>query len=118
VESAERPDEKDDREGYTDQPEQKTSTHNFLLFAGSPPNVMSKLTFPACRQVCRPEDCTVADQQLRKYLAKKESTARGRRADLLASITKRIGQDETKSPICVEELHSASWHAIRPINRQ
>jgi hypothetical protein len=36
VEPTEHPDEKDDREGYTDQPEQKTSTHRFLLFAGSP----------------------------------------------------------------------------------
>jgi hypothetical protein len=45
VKPTERPDEKDDREWYTDQPEQKTSTHNFLLFAGSPPNVISELTF-------------------------------------------------------------------------
>jgi hypothetical protein len=52
VESTERPDEKDDREGYTDQPEQKTSTHHFLLFAGFS-NVVSELKFPARRQVCR-----------------------------------------------------------------
>jgi hypothetical protein len=35
VEPAEDPDEKDDRDGYTDQPQQKTSTHSFLLFVGS-----------------------------------------------------------------------------------
>jgi hypothetical protein len=32
VEPAEDPDEKDDRDGYTDQPQQKTSTHSFLLY--------------------------------------------------------------------------------------
>jgi hypothetical protein len=32
VEPAEEPDEKDDRDGYTDQPQQKTSTHSFLLY--------------------------------------------------------------------------------------
>jgi hypothetical protein len=66
VKPTERPDEKDDREGYTDQPEQKTSTHNLLLFAGTPPNVISELTFPARREFSGPEDCTVTDQQLRK----------------------------------------------------
>jgi hypothetical protein len=28
-----------------------------------------------------------------------------------------IRQDEAKSSICVEELHPASWHAIKPIQR-
>src|SRR5262249_10577996 len=32
VEPAEERDEKDDRDGYTDQPQQKTSTHSFLLY--------------------------------------------------------------------------------------
>src|SRR5215831_8480232 len=32
VEPAEDPDEKDDRDGYTDQPQQKTSTHRFRQY--------------------------------------------------------------------------------------
>jgi hypothetical protein len=36
VEPAEEPDEKDDRDGYTDQPQQKTSTHSFLLYRWFP----------------------------------------------------------------------------------
>jgi hypothetical protein len=28
-----------------------------------------------------------------------------------------IRQDEAKSAICVEELHPASWHAVKPIQR-
>ena len=32
MESAEDPDEKDDWDGYTDQPQQKTSNHSFLLY--------------------------------------------------------------------------------------
>jgi len=36
VEPAEEPDEKNDRDGYTDQPQQKTSTHSFLLYRWFP----------------------------------------------------------------------------------
>jgi hypothetical protein len=33
MQAPEEPDEKDDRDGYTDQPQQKTSTHSFLLIS-------------------------------------------------------------------------------------
>ncbi len=35
MKAAEEPDEKDDRDGYTDQPQQKTSTHSFSYIVGS-----------------------------------------------------------------------------------
>jgi hypothetical protein len=45
MKAPEEPDEKDDRDRYTDQPKQKTSTHNFLLLIASQPNVGSELKF-------------------------------------------------------------------------
>jgi hypothetical protein len=61
VESTERPDEKDDRKGYADQPEQKTSTHDFLLLAGFS-NIVSELKFPRAQtKFADHVDCTVAD---------------------------------------------------------
>jgi len=61
VEPTERPDEKDDREGNTDQPEQKTSTHHFLLLLVSRPNVVSELKFLRADKFADHEDCTVVD---------------------------------------------------------
>jgi hypothetical protein len=45
MKAAEEPDEKDDRDRYTDQPKQKTSPHNSLLLVSSQPNVGSELKF-------------------------------------------------------------------------
>jgi hypothetical protein len=45
MEPAKGPDEKDDRNGDTDQPEQKTSTHGFLLFVVRANNGAFELRF-------------------------------------------------------------------------
>jgi len=53
MKAAEEPDEKDDRDRYADQPEQKTSTHNSLLLVSSQPNVGSELKFHGRSQPTR-----------------------------------------------------------------
>jgi hypothetical protein len=73
VEPAEKPDKKDDRDRYADQPEQKTSTQGCLLrFARWQSNVASKFKFPFAPAIGLPrsidlwskaaEDCTLSDQ--------------------------------------------------------
>ena len=72
---AEKPDEKDDREWYADQPEQKTSTHSLFPPIRLQANVASGFKFlsaPAiCLQIDRTlvygaDDCTLSDQRRRR----------------------------------------------------
>jgi hypothetical protein len=59
VEPAEEPDEKDDRDGYTDQPQQKTSTHSFLLYRWFP-HLTAALNLSSNRCQGREYRCAVA----------------------------------------------------------
>jgi len=59
VEPAEEPDNKDDRDGYTDQPQQKTSTHSFLLYRWFP-HLTAALNLSSNRCQGREYRCAVA----------------------------------------------------------
>src|SRR5262245_11163035 len=122
VEPAEDPDEKDDRDGYTDQPQQKTSTHSFLLYRWFS-HLTAALNLGSNRCQGREYRCAVAARRSRadggcahgaRVNGPRRSVCRDRLWNLARAAT-LLWQDENLIPSPEETPHGETCLCFNPV---